>query len=81
MLQLILLPWPVFLFNVSLKFFFIHILMQDSSGSGLLQRKMHLEDDDFSRAISLSLKVFQILSLRLLFVLSLYLRSLVSKTN
>ncbi|KAE7999798.1 hypothetical protein FH972_004194 [Carpinus fangiana] len=28
----------------------------DSSGSGLLQRKMHLEDDDFSRAISLSLK-------------------------
>lgn len=36
--------------------------MQDSSGSGLLQREMHLEDEDFSRAISLSLKVFQILS-------------------
>jgi hypothetical protein len=55
--------------------------MQESSGSGLLQRKMYLEDDDFSRAISLSLKVFQILSLCLLFVLSLYLWSLVSKMN
>lgn len=54
--------------------------MQDSSGSGLLQREMHLEDDDFSRAISLSLKVFQIFSLCLLFV-SLYPWSLVSKMN
>ncbi|XP_062154471.1 plant UBX domain-containing protein 8-like isoform X2 [Alnus glutinosa] len=33
-----------------------HSSPNESSGSGLLQRKMYLEDDDFSRAISLSLK-------------------------
>lgn len=36
-----------------------HSAPNDSSGSGLLQREMHLEDEDFSRAISLSLKTVE----------------------
>lgn len=72
MICAILLPWLVSLINLFFEVIPSLILMQDSSGIGLPQRQIP-QEDDISRAISLSLEVFQILYLCFLFVLSLYL--------